>query len=193
MNTVRVLGCDPSLRNFGLVLAEVNIDDPSYPFEIIQMNLAQPKDEATKAKTVRKNSDDLRRASELSQAFQAACKEAVFAICEVPVGSQSSRAMVSYGICIGVLSAAPIPLIQVTPSEVKMAGCGVKTATKGEMIEAAMNEHPEGKWLTRKLKGEVKFLDANEHLADATFAIKAGLQTAEFRAAASMLKNMQSR
>ncbi|MEZ6841385.1 hypothetical protein ABVN80_15055 [Acinetobacter baumannii] len=113
-------------------------------------------------------------------------------ICEVPVGSQSARAMASYGICIGVLSSCPLPLIQVTPTEVKLAGTGIKTATKGEMIEAAMNAHPEAKWPMRKIKGVLEPLSSNEHLADATFAIKAGLDTDEFKSAIQMLKQLKN-
>lgn len=191
-NTVRVVGLDPSLRNLGIVIAEVNLDDPDYAFRIVDMKLVQPKDEAKKAKTVRKNSDDLRRAKELHKALQDACKDAQFAFVEVPVGSQSARAMASYGICIGVLASCPLPMIQLTPTEVKVAGTGIKTATKEEMIEAMASEHPEAKWLTRKVNGVQTLTSTNEHLADATAAIKAGLQTDEFRIAAAMLKSTRA-
>ena len=192
-NLIRVAGLDPSLRNLGIVVADVDISQPDYPFEIVRMELSQPKDEAKKAKTVRKNSDDLRRAKQLHDAFQKAISEAAFAFVEVPVGSQSARAMASYGICIGVLASCSIPMIQLSPTEVKMAGCGVKTATKEEMIEAMYAEHPNAGWLTRKLNGEKVLTGSNEHLADACAAIKAGLQTDEFRIAAAMLRNAQLR
>lgn len=192
-NLIRVAGLDPSLRNFGIVIADVDISQPDYPFKIVRMELAQPKDEAKKAKTVRKNSDDLRRAQLLYQPFAQACKEVAFAFVEVPVGSQSSRAMASYGICIGLLASCPVPMIQLTPTEVKVAGTGIKTATKQEMIEAMREEHPYAEWLTRKFKGEVVLMDSNEHLADATAAIKAGLMTDEFRMTAAMLRNAQLR
>lgn len=191
-NTVRVVGLDPALRNLGVVIAEVDLDDPDYSFKVVEMKLVQPKDEAKKAKTVRKNSDDLRRAKELHKALQEACKSARFAFVEVPVGSQSARAMASYGICIGVLASCPLPMIQLTPTEVKVAATGIKTATKDEVIEAMAEAHPEAKWLTRKVKGEVTLLSSNEHLADAMSAIKAGIETDEFRIAAAMLKSTQA-
>ncbi|EMB2321505.1 hypothetical protein ACN1NW_000470 [Acinetobacter baumannii] len=191
-NTIRVLGIDPSLRNFGIVVADVNLDDPDLSFSIVNMSLVKSEENKTTKKVVRKNSDDLNRAKLLHDGLKEACKGASFAICEVPVGSQSARAMASYGICIGVLSSCPLPLIQVTPTEVKMAGTGVKTATKGEMIEAAMNAHPEAKWPMRKIKGALEPLGSNEHLADATFAIKAGLATDEFKTMLQMLKQLKN-
>ncbi|AVE44188.1 hypothetical protein MW722_001507 [Acinetobacter baumannii] len=191
-NTVRVIGIDPSLKNFGIVVADVNLDDPDLSFSVVSMNLIKSEENKATKKVVRKNSDDLRRAKSLHDGLKEACKGASFAICEVPVGSQSARAMASYGICIGVLSSCPLPLIQVTPTEVKLAGTGIKTATKGEMIEAAMNAHPEAKWPMRKIKGVLEPLSSNEHLADATFAIKAGLDTDEFKSAIQMLKQLKN-
>jgi Holliday junction resolvasome RuvABC endonuclease subunit len=187
---MRIIGIDPSLRNFGIVQAE--LDPQTLDFKIGEMRLVESEDNATKAKTVRKNSDDLRRASILFEGMVEAVTGASFAFVEVPVGSQSARAMASYGICIGVLAACPIPIIQVTPGEVKQAATGYKTAEKSEMIAAAVKEFPEAKWLTRKVKGEVKLVNDNEHLADACYAIKAGLRSAEFKSALAMFRAAHS-
>lgn len=186
---IKVVGIDPSLRNFGIVKADLDLT--TMDFKITGMHLVESEDNAKKAKTVRKNSDDLRRARLLHEGFVEACKDASFAFIEVPVGSQSARAMASYGICIGVLAACPIAMIQVTPTEVKLAGTGIKSASKGEMIAAATDAHPYAKWLTRKSKGEMVLLADNEHLADATFAIKAGIATDEFKQAVAVLKTMR--
>jgi Holliday junction resolvasome RuvABC endonuclease subunit len=186
---IKVVGCDPSLRNFGLVKATLDIE--SLKFKVDDMILVESEDDAKKQKTVRKNSDDLRRARLLYEGFQDACKDASFAFVEVPVGSQSARAMASYGMCLGVLASHPIPMIQVTPTEVKKAGTGFATATKSEMIDAAVEAHPYAKWLTRKFKGELLLTGDNEHLADALFAIKAGIATAEFKGAIAMFKSMK--
>jgi Holliday junction resolvasome RuvABC endonuclease subunit len=183
---MKIIGIDPSLRNFGIVRATLDVN--SLTFKVDGMRLVESEDNAAKQKTVRKNSDDLRRAKLLYDGMMEECKGAQFAFVEVPVGSQSARAMASYGICVGVLSACPIPIIQVTPSEVKLAGTGYKTAEKSEMIEAAVKEFPEAIWLTRKVKGETKLLNDNEHLADACFAIKAGLKSTEFRSVMALFK-----
>jgi Holliday junction resolvasome RuvABC endonuclease subunit len=161
-------------------------------FKIQDMRLIESEDNAKKAKTVRKNSDDLRRAKLLHDGFVELCQGASMAFVEVPVGSQSARAMASYGICIGVLSACPIPMIQLTPTEVKLAMTGEKTATKDEMIEAAVNAHPYAKWMTRKVKGEITLLAANDHLADATGAITAGVATNEFKGMVAMMRSMKA-
>lgn len=187
---MNIVGCDPSLRNFGIVNAILDTD--TLEFDVTSMKLVESEDNAKKAKTVRKNSDDLRRARLLHEGFQLACQGASFAFVEVPVGSQSARAMASYGMCIGVLASCPISMIQVTPTEVKLAMTGIKTATKDEMIEAAVAKHPEAKWLTRKSKGELTLLAANEHLADATGAIVAGIRTDEFKNAIAMFKSLKA-
>jgi Holliday junction resolvasome RuvABC endonuclease subunit len=186
---ITVVGVDPSLRNFGLVRASLELDDMT--FQVLGMRLVKSDDEAKQKKTVRKNSDDLRRARILQEGMAAACLEASFAFVEVPVGSQSARAMASYGICVGVLSSCPIPVIEVTPSEVKLAMTGHKTATKDEMIEAAVKNHPDALWLTRKLKGESVLLAENEHLADAIGAIMAGIKSEQFKAATAMFKQLK--
>ncbi|WP_252512798.1 hypothetical protein [Acinetobacter brisouii] len=191
---VKVLGVDPSFRNFGMVVAELDIETKQ--FEILNMEIAKTEEEKEsrlkavkvggkttlkkvkeRPKDTRKNADDLRRAKILHDALQYHAKDAYFAIAEIPVGSQDARAMASYGVCLGVLASLSIPLVQVTPTEVKLAGTNNENATKDEMIKAAVKEHPNAPWLTRKLKGETLYKNENEHLADATFTIKAGLQT----------------
>lgn len=186
---MKVIGCDPSLNNFGIVHAELDLF--TLKFEVTGMRLVQSEDNATKAKTVRKNSDDLRRARLLYKGFQEACAGAQFAFIEVPVGSQSARAMASYGICVGVLASCPIAMIQVTPKEVKLAGFGVATATKEEMIESAVKEYPNAPWLYRKLKNKPVLMNDNEHLADALFAIKAGIETDQFKQATAMFASLR--
>lgn len=182
---ISVIGMDPSLSNWGFIKADVNVD--SNEVRGIGAHLSETKPGANK-KTVRKNSDDLRRARILSNALKNECKEVAVAFVEVPVGSQSAAAMKSYGICIGLLSTLDIPMIQVSPDEVKMAGAGCKNASKEEMIAWATETHPEIDWLTRKLKGKTETLNKNEHLADALAAIYAGLKTEDFQSVISIAR-----
>jgi hypothetical protein len=191
MRFIRLVGVDPAIRNFGLVQATFDLDLGS-----LEINaLILPKTDSENGKTVRKNSDDLRRAKVLLQAMREACEGASLAIAEIPVGSQSARAMASYGICVGVLASCPVPLIQVTPAEVKLAATGRKTATKGEMIAWAMAKYSQANWRTRKRKtanGEISVptLD-NEHLADAVAAIEAGIKSEQFRAAVEIMRRLR--
>lgn len=188
MNTIKIIGIDPALNNFGLAQATLDLDT----LDIRIDKLMLPQTGSENAKTVRKNSDDLRRAKILYDNMVEACKGASFAIAEVPVGSQSARAMASYGICVGVLAGCPIPLIQVMPSEVKLAAVGYKTATKDEMIEWAMNKYPYANWLMRKSKGAMVPINDNEHLADAVAAIEAGIKTEQFKSAISILRGLKA-
>lgn len=186
MSKIHIVGIDPALRNFGFAQATLDVHTLEYTID----NLILVESESEAGKTVRKNSDDLRRAGDLYRGLVNACKGATLAIAEIPVGSQSARAMASYGMCVGVLAACPIPLIQVTPSEVKIAAVGKKTASKDEMIEWAMNRYPAAPWLMRKSKGVMTPMNDNEHLADACAAIEAGLLTSQFQQAVAMYRSM---
>lgn len=192
--TLNIVGLDPSLSNFGIAKAKLDLD--TMEFDITDLVLVQTTNEKDKKlkKQVRKNSEDLDRAQLLHKGLQDGCEGAWLAIAEVPVGSQSARAMASYGVCIGILAACPIPLIQVTPNEVKLAGFGVRTATKEEMIEWAMSKYPNAPWRVqtqngaKHKKGDPKA--DNEHLADAVAAIEAGIQTDQFQQLVSMMRAM---
>jgi Holliday junction resolvasome RuvABC endonuclease subunit len=188
MKTIKIVGLDPSLRNFGIAIATLNLE--TMELRIDDLRLVETGAEG--GKVVRKNSDDLRRAKMSYDGMVAACNGASFAIAEVPVGSQSARAMLSCGVCIGVLAACPIPLIQVTPSEVKLAAIGEKNASKIEMIEWGMTKYPDANWMMRKSKGIMVAQNCNEHLADAVAAIEAGLKTEQFKAATAMLRGLKA-
>lgn len=178
---------DPSLRNFGMVKGTIDLDSPNYDFTISEMLLADSETDKATKKVVRKNSDDLVRAIKLNRALTAFISDVQMVFVEVPVGSQSARAMASYGICIGVLSSIRKPMIQLTPTEVKLAAVGTKTASKEEMIAWAVAAYPNAPWLTVKRKGKVELLAKNEHLADAVAAVHAGIVTDPFTQAIAIL------
>ena len=136
---------------------------------------------------MRQNSKDLEAAFQLADAVAGwvdfSMPAAIFV--EVPVGSQSSRAMASYGICVGVLGALRArgrPFFEVTPTEVKLAATNNKNATKSQMIEWATTAHPEAPWPTQTQKGVTRIVDSKaEHMADAIAAIYAGTRSPIFR------------
>ena len=136
-------------------------------------------------KQVRQNSLDLESAKQLCANALEAVKGAQAIFVEVPVGSQSARAMASYGICVGVLGAlraSGIPFFEVTPTEVKLSAVGNKTATKQDMIGWAITQHPEANWPVYKEHGKTVVSEAKaEHMADATAAIYAGIKTDQFQ------------
>lgn len=176
---IRVLGIDPSMNNFGYALANVNTETSEIIYTGIKL-VSPPK--ASKKKSVRQNSIDLELSQYHFKELQKFVKLADMVCVEIPVGSQTARAMASYGICVGLLaSLVDKPMIQVTPLEVKLNSVGTKTATKREMINWAFSQNNSLNWLTRTENGDNILIDKNEHMADAMAAIKAGVSTNEFK------------
>lgn len=184
---INVVGIDCSLRNFGFAKASIDLDSMAISVKDLQLAETKPADKKTK-KVVRQNCLDLEAAQEMQRALIEHCKGSSVAIVEVPVGSQSARAMASYGIVVGILASCPITIIPVTPTEVKKAGYGVASATKEEMIEWATGVYPDAPWL--RVKKTQALLGKNEHLADAVAAIHAGIETPEFASSVAMLRSL---
>lgn len=178
---IKVIGQDPSLRNWGLAVGHLDLETKKLTIDYVDLtNPVLPK-----GKQVRQNSSDLESALQLYKGASDVCEGAHAVFVEVPVGSQSARAMASYGICVGVLGALRangIPFFEVTPTEVKLASVGNKTATKQEMINWAMSTHPEANWPMYKQNGVSIVSEAKaEHMADAIAAIYAGLSCNSFK------------
>jgi hypothetical protein len=134
---------------------------------------------------------DLKRAEVLYTNLHEALRGVDLVCVEIPVGSQSARAMASYGMCIGIIASIKQPLIQVTPTEVKQAATRSKTATKAEMIKWATDTYPDAPWLTVRRKGALEYVAKNEHLADALAAIHAGVKTDQFKVFHQYLKSSE--
>ena len=180
---IQVLGMDPSLRNWGLASGVLDLDTGR--LDGLQLHTVQPKEESSKQ--VRKNSKDIEIARLLASDVEPLVRSAKAIFVEVPVGSQSARAMASYGICVGILGTLQSQgnqLIEVTPTEVKLALTGLKTATKDQMIAAAMNAYGGASWPLFKGKPPSKC----EHLADAIGGLHAGVRTPVFQNLMQVLK-----
>ena len=178
---IRVVGFDPSLRNWGIAQGVLSRVDSS--LQIHNVGVITPV--LSKGKQVRQNSLDLESAKQLCSAAIKAAEGAQAIFVEVPVGSQSARAMASYGICCGVLGAlraTGIPFFELTPTEVKLAGPGYANASKKDMIQWAMGKHPEANWPMYMEHGKQVLSEAKaEHQADAIAAIYAGIACNSFQ------------
>lgn len=178
---IQVVGFDPSLRNWGIAQGRISREDSS--LQIYNLDVINPV--LPKGKQVRQNSLDLESAKQLCNAAVKAAMGAQAIFVEVPVGSQSARAMASYGICVGVLGAlraTGVPFFEVTPTEVKVAGPGYANASKKDMIHWAMGKHPEANWPMYMEHGKQVLSEAKaEHQADAIAAIYAGLSCNSFQ------------
>lgn len=181
MSLMTVVGFDPSLRNWGI--ARGTYDTVSGVILIPEVAVIQP--EIPTGKQVRQNSKDAEAAYQLTKGALEFTHEAQAVFIEVPVGSQSARAMASYGICVGVVGAlrcANVPMFELTATEVKVAATRDKNATKKQMIEWAMTAHPEANWPMYKQKGVSLVSEAKaEHMADAIAAVYAGISSQPFQ------------
>lgn len=185
---LHLVGMDPSLRNWGLAYAVYDVATKKLRVDL----LASTHPVLPTGKQVRQNSTDLEAALQLYKGAINFAEKAHAVFIEVPVGSQSARAMASYGICVGILGALKahgIPFFEVTATEVKLAGHGTKTATKEEMIAWAVNAHPEANW--PKHNGALSAAKA-EHQADAVGAIHAGIRLTSFQQLLSMTSGLQT-
>ena len=177
---IRLVGMDPSMNNWGLAEAVLHTDGS---LQIMQLAVVQPT--VPTVKQIRQNTKDVTAAVQLFDAAYNFTGLAQVTFAEVPVGSQSARAMASYGLCAGVLGALRAlgrDFIEVSPAEVKRAATGSATATKTEMIQWASSAHPEGRWPTFT-RGGIKYISEAkaEHMADAVAAIYAGVKTPLFQ------------
>lgn len=181
MALIRVLGLDPSLRNWGvsagLYCTETN--------KIIIKSLEVICAVLPTGKQVRQNSLDLETAYQICSGTQKYLAQAQAVFVEVPHGSQSARSMASYGICVGVLGSFRSQgksFFELNANEVKMATYGTKTATKDQMIDWAMSAHPEAPWPMQTVKKVESVIKGKaEHMADATAAIHAGVTSNLFK------------
>lgn len=176
MARLSVAGHDPSSRNWGIAGGTIDTDTSVVTIKTLRVVRADP----LEGKQVRQNSQDLRTANQLYEGV-APFMAASLNFAEIPQGSKSARASLCSGICIGVLGGlrAKSQFFEVTPNEVKLATVGDRKATKKQMIEWAVNKHPEAPW-PRKTNGEILLGDA-EHMADALAAIYAGLETDQYK------------
>ena len=175
MALVHCTGFDPSLNNWGI--AKAWLDTDTGKLDVYALSTICPTKQ--KSKQVRQNSKDIDVAVQLATSALGEATKGGFVFVEVPIGSQSARAMASYGICIGILGslrAQGIPFMELTPTEVKLASAGNKAASKKEMIGWATEKYPKAPWPTYTRNGTTLITEAKaEHMADAVATIEAGI------------------
>lgn len=182
-----LLGMDPSFRNWGIALGELDLDTG----EVRILELATIQTEKSKNKQVRTNSSDILACQDLAEAVFSWASRAQVVFVEVPVGSQSASGMKSYGVCVGLLGAlqaAGYSLIQLTADSLKKQLTGTRTASKEEMMAAALALHPN--LPVKRLRGEV-VKKVFEHQADAIAAIHTGVRSDEFQKLLLLSRNTQ--
>lgn len=177
MITIEAIAIDMAFANMGLARVRITMESSKLVVHGVDLSLASTEREAHKV--VRKSSDDLRRAQYLHTKLKQYAQGAQIAFAEVPSGSQSASAARALGIAVGVLASCPVPIIEVSPMEVKRLfdPKGKRKVPKTEIIAWAMKEWPNLPWI--KHAGKITL--ANEHLADAMAVVMAGIATQEFQ------------
>lgn len=169
---------DPSMSNWGISVATYNEQEGLI---IRAVDVIHP----TKLKgKMRQNRKDIEQATQLIQGIGPYLDDVDIVIAEVPVGSQSSRAMVNYAMCVSIIAMInqyiDRPVIEVSPSDVKKV-VGNPNATKEDMVDWAIDMHPEALWptYTRDKKKLISYAKS-EHIADSIAALYAGSFTEQF-------------
>ena len=176
---ITIMGIDPSMRNTGVAFAEY-IDGK---MQLTSLHLVTT--DKTKSKQIRMSSDTIARSRILYDFIQdlIAKNKPNLIFGETPTGSKSSSAMKSYGISCMLLASVNPPVIELNPTEVKMAALGSSGASKAQMIQWAVAKYPQANWIRRS--GKITAI--NEHLADAVAVLEAGIRSSEFKRALAML------
>ena len=188
---IRVVGQDPSMNNWGLVAADIDLSKECEITLVAMTVIRNVKKDMKQTKQVRRSSLDLERTRDLHAGVLEFFNthKPKFTMVEVPHGSQSASAMKGYGICLGILGCITTPMIALTEGECKTHALGKKSATKNEMINWAMEKFPHSDWKMRKSKGELVGVDGyNEHIADACGALETGMFSDQFINAVEMAK-----
>ncbi len=162
-------GLDPSLSNFGMVKGSFN-GDTFLPEDIKLVTTSED------SSLQYQNQRDLKRAVQLREAMLQFFDGVDTVYVEMPVGSQSARASVSYGVCVGILASLGLRLVRVSARDVKIIATNDPKASKQDMINWAYNKYPDLPWITKIRNGTKSLTNANEHVSDAIGAVLAGLQ-----------------
>lgn len=200
MRRIKIAGVDPSMTHTGIAVGYYDLD--AKDFEVEKVVLI--KTEKGKTKTVRQNSDDLRRSQEQAEVLYLELSDCEMFFSEIPTGAQSARAALAFGIVIGLMAGIVSSpgfrpaFVQVLPQQVKLAiPGGSKVTSKEEIVEWAIGRWTglEG-WKTNSPKKATYVIDGqgytadNEHMADACAAIAAGVRTDEFRNYVALLERV---
>jgi len=173
---LRVVGIDAAFNNFGIVQAYYNTETKELePYRLQLVVTHMPKNRKGRLKC----SINLARAQYIQKQYMRNCVGMDYCAAEIPSGSQSAAAGHALGIVVGILASNPIPLIEVTPTQVKLAATGDSTATKTDMIDWAVSLYPNLNWPIKSNGGILK--GQAEHLADAIAVLHAAIITGKLR------------
>lgn len=159
-----VVGVDPGFAALGLAAVDIT---PGVE-RIIEASVIRTEKSHRKL-DVRASDDNVRRATELSAGMCVFCSRfrPIALACEAQSWPRNAGSSAKVGIAWGVVAAVGyrfgIPIVQVSPQQLKHAVVGKKTASKDEVIEAIERRFPAVSWPTPT--------SIIEHAADAVAAV----------------------
>ncbi len=184
---MKVVGLDPAFANFGMVAGRLLCSAGHWSFHPTEMQLLQTKGSPKKTRVVRKSSESLARAQELSKGVMSflAAHQPELVFVEVPSGAQNANAAMGLGVAVGILGAIRAPIIEVAPPEIKALFTSRRETVPKERVMAwAYKCWPDAPWNT--FGKDKRRTNDNEHLADACAAVEAGVKTPAFQQAAAL-------
>lgn len=200
MAKIKVLGIDPSLASTGWAVAQVDTNTRKIESILAMGTIVTEK---TKSKQVRKSSDDMQRARTIFKTLSGVIAEhgIKIATSEIPGGAQSASAARAFGIVVGLMASLPVPVIEVNPTEVKLAATNTKFADKEDMVRWAVglttSTQSPVEWNTGKaandwnIQIEDRYVTKTmEHQADAIGALNAAVKSTQFEQLAGMLESL---
>lgn len=169
---MKFISIDSSLANTGVAVGTID----SHGIHVDKILLHETS--KAKNKQVRASSDTIHRCKEthlfLQKIIEMEKPKVIFV--ETPSGSQSASGMKSYGATCQLIAVLRPDPIQVTPTEVKVASVGNKSASKRAIIDWAYGLYPDLEWVFNKGILQNKM----EHVADAIAIVYAGVKTPDF-------------
>jgi len=171
MSKKRMLAIDPGFKNTGVAVLEFNDDE----WFIIHTSLIKT-EKSSKKLGVRVADDTVRRCEEIARALQKIIdntKVSLFAVETPSGGGKSASAVKAMALATGVVSTVIAlnkkPAVWCTPTDVKKATIGTKTASKLAIMDYACEKFPTLRSEYTHIKGASKGKLRNdfEHIADA--------------------------
>jgi len=183
---MRVLTIDPGIAHTGACLSTFKHVDKPTPPQVAWVRLLETKGltkKKRKSEKVSKTEDDIRRIQACMLSINSIIKETQpdLIIAEAPVGGARSAAAVKYlAMTTAVLAAIniifdDIPVIFLSPYDVKKGFCGRHDAEKEEIIARALRKHGNVRGWPRNKAGELMSDSKSEHCADAIAILYAAI------------------
>lgn len=179
---VRVLGVDPGLANLGLAVLRLSSSSRSGTVELLRALKTKPPQKRRRLLQADADADRLRYLLGCIRETMEEHRPAVV-VYEAPVGGRSARGVKSLAYVVGSLvtlcDERSLPLLSVSPTDVKVEATGIRNASKEAVVEAMRKRFPSDCWAD-------VLPSAVDHAADALAAAASALRSDAVLMAARM-------